>query len=162
MSIPGQHPHAGPNPAHSSPATALTSEDEEPQRCLQRRAHHGGLHGLVAESCQEQSRMSSALQQRREVPQPPFSSLETSHLFPVFSLSLPAGWLVPSQAGSAEGTVSKASPAGKQGFCWRLQQLCQLLLIQVNSSQSVLKMPLPQLQSPASVSLCSTSCLFFP
>lgn len=61
VSIPGQHPCAGPNPAHTSPATALTGEDEEPERCLQRGAQHGGLRGSVAKSCQEQSRMSAAL-----------------------------------------------------------------------------------------------------
>lgn len=130
MSILGQRSHPGPNPAHTSPLAALTSEDKDPERCFQRGEQHGGLHSWMARSCQEQSRMSTALPQRG-LPHPPwaggpkppaepqthFSTSETSHLFPVFSFALPEGWSVPHRAGSAGGALSKASPTGKQGFC---------------------------------------------
>lgn len=159
MCTPGS-PLAAPYPAPISPAKTLTGEDEKPERCLQTGVQHDGLRGLRAKCCWKNKVGHSTVSGggvpgppcSRGVPKPwaPFCTSETSHLFPCPSLSLLVGWLFSPHAGS----VAKSSPSGEEGFSWRLQQLCQLLLMSAGNAT-------PGAAQPGlSPSLCSAACLF--
>jgi len=167
--MPGQHPCAGPNPAHTSPATALTGEDEEPERCLQRGDQHGGLRGSVAKSCQEQSWVSAALPAEEESlscpgpggsPSPhPSPGLPSAPRKPPISFQLSA---VPSRRG---GWFLLTLGLQKELFLRHLPLVNRDLAggssSCVNSCSSLLEMPLPPLQSPASLPPSALPLAFF-
>lgn len=168
MSILGQRSHPGPNPAHTSPPAALTSEDKEPERCFQRGEQHGGLHSWMARSCQEQSRMSTALPAERA----PTSTLCRGALSPQLSPRLtspPQKLLIsfqfsalPSQEGGRfpteldlqEELFLKHLPRVNRDFA-RGSRSC------VSSRSSLLEMPLPSLQSPPFLPLSVPLPAFF-
>lgn len=170
VNVPGQHPRAGPNPAHTSPATALTGEDEEPETCLQRGAQHGGLCGSVTESCQEQSEMSAAL---------PAEEGSLSHLRQGGSPSPHSspGLLSPPQKPPVSFQLS-AFPSRWGGWFSLTLDLQKELFPRhlplvnrdfaggssscVNSCSSLLEMPLPPLQSPAFLPPSALLLAFFP
>lgn len=153
---------SAPGITHLCPATALTSEDEEPQTRPESGAQHGGLQAWCLSPVKSKV---TALSTGRipqlpwaGVPEPPpkpwphFSTSESFHLSSLFSLSLLGEWcfLV-----TLDLQFLRLLPLVNRDFAGGSSSC-------VNFCSSQLEMPLPPWQSPAFFPPSALPLAFFP